>query len=207
MLANNPYRGKYIVFEGIDGSGKDTQISLLEPELLRSGIKYVRTAEPTTFLPTGLLIKALLRGKYNFDPRTTTLLFLADSHEHLRLKVIPNLQRGWWVLSSRSFISTLAYQTTLGVEEEFIENIMDRLDFILPDIVILLDLDAETALNRKGKERVKQIYEEAEFLDNVREAYIRIAKRFDNIYVLDGSEDPFGIAEKVRKIVYQLDSQ
>ncbi len=201
MLAKNPYRGKYVVFEGIDGSGKDTQISLLEPELIKKSIKYVRTAEPTTFLPTGLLIKALLRGRYNFDPRTTTLLFLADSHEHLRLKVIPHLKKGHWVISSRSFLSTLAYQTTLGVEEEFIESILDRLDFILPDTIILLDVDAETALSRKGKEKVKQIYEEKDFLENVRTAYLKFAKRFDFIHVIDGSRDPFEIAEDVRRIL------
>ena len=201
MLAKNPYRGRYVVFEGIDGSGKDTQISLLEPELIKRGIRYVRTAEPTTFLPTGLLIKALLRGRYNFDPRTTTLLFLADSHEHLRLKVVPHLKKGHWAVSSRCFLSTLAYQTTLGVEEEFIENILDRLDFILPDTIILLDVDAEMALSRKGKEKVKQIYEEKDFLESVRRAYLRFAKEFDVVHIVDGARDPFEIAEEVREIL------
>ncbi|NPA86629.1 MAG: dTMP kinase [Candidatus Diapherotrites archaeon] len=201
MLSRNPYRGKYVVFEGIDGSGKDTQISLLEPELLRKNIPYVRSSEPTTFLPTGLLIKALLRGKYNFDPRSTVLLFLVDSHEHLRLRVIPNLRRGRWVLSSRSFLSTLAYHTVLGIEREFIENILDRLDFILPDAVILLDVPAEEALSRKGKELVKQVYEDAEFLENVRRAYLDLAKEFDNVHVIDGRKDPFEIAKEVKEII------
>ena len=201
MLQRNPYEGKYIVFEGIDGSGKDTQISLLEADLLRKGIPYFRTSEPTTYLPTGLLIKALLRGKYNFDPRTTVLLFLADSHEHTRTRVIPNLREGRWVVSSRSFISTLAYHTVLGIEREFLENILDRLDFILPDLVILLDIDAETALSRKGKESVKQIYEEVEFLENVRKVYLDIAREFNVVQVIDGNRDPFEIHNEVWSLV------
>ncbi len=204
MLARNPYRGKYIVFEGIDGSGKDTQISLLEPFLIERDIRYVRTSEPTTYLPTGLLIKALLRGRYGFDPRSTALLFLADSHEHLRTRVVPNLGRGRWVLSSRSFLSTLAYQMVLGVEEEFLEDIMSRLDFLLPDLVVLLDVDPETALARKGKERVKQMYEDVEFLASVRERYLEISKEYDVVKVIDGERDPFDIQEEVRELVKDL---
>ncbi len=204
MLQRNPYRGKYIVFEGIDGSGKDTQISLLEANLLREKIPYFRTSEPTTYLPTGLLIKALLRGKYNFDPRSTVLLFLADSHEHLRSRVIPNLREGRWVVSSRSFISTLAYHSVLGIEKEFLENILDRLDFILPDVVILLDVDARTALARKGKESVKQIYEEAEFLENVRRAYLELAREYDVVKLVDGKKNPFSVHEEVWEIIRDI---
>ncbi len=204
MLQRNPYGGKYIVFEGIDGSGKDTQISLLEANLLREKIPYFRTSEPTTYLPTGLLIKALLRGKYNFDPRSTVLLFLADSHEHLRSRVVPNLREGRWVVSSRSFISTLAYHSVLGIEKEFLENILDRLDFILPDVVILLDVDASTALARKGKESVKQIYEEAEFLENVRRAYLELAREYDVVKVVDGKKDPFSVHEEVWEIIRDI---
>lgn len=188
----------YLVLEGIDGCGKDTQLDLLSSFLRKRKITFVRTAEPTTFLPTGLFIKGVLRGCYDLSPKAMTLLFLADTIEHQRKKVFPALKEGKWVISSRSFVSTLAYQMAAGVEKEFILDLINRLALLWPDKVIILDVLPETALSRKREKTHR--YEKLEFLEKVKENYLFLAKEF-GFYIVNGEQPPEDVFEEIKQLL------
>ncbi len=188
----------YVAIEGIDGSGKDTQLDMLSSYLREKNVPFVRTAEPTTFLPIGLFIKGLLRSCYHPSPSAMTLLFLADVVEHQRERVLPALGEGRWVISSRSFISTLAYQMAAGVEKDFILGLVRALGLRWPDMVIVLDVEAEVALARKRERR--HMYERAQFLEEVRKNYLALAREF-SFYVVRADRPPDTVFNEIKNIL------
>jgi dTMP kinase len=104
-------RGKFIVFEGLDGSGKTTQLKLLSKRLEeRSGEGSVFVTREPSDNPVGSLIRSALRGEISLEAGTIALLFAADRCEHLAGEIIPNLERGRAVLCDRFYLSNLAYQ-------------------------------------------------------------------------------------------------
>lgn len=165
----------YICLEGIDGSGKSTQLKSLGKWLEDCGLTVSQIREPTDS-PVGLLIRKMLQKPgaqdENFQ-RTLALLFAAD-----RTILMDNIRKkeemNHVILSDRSFYSSLAYQNG----EEWIAQINQYA--LKPDLVILLDLDTENALKRcEGTDS----FEEKYFLESVRKKYLKLAQQHDFMVV------------------------
>ncbi len=165
----------YICLEGIDGSGKTSQLKSLGDWLEDCGLNVTQIREPTDSL-VGLLIREILQkpgAQEKSFQRTLALLFAAD-RTLLMDDIRKKEEMKQVILSDRSFYSSLAYQNG----EEWIAQINKHA--LKPDLVILLDLDTETALKRcEGTDS----FEEKIFLDNVRKKYLKLAKQHDFMVV------------------------
>jgi dTMP kinase len=165
-------RGFFIVFEGIDGSGKSTHIKLLEKKLTNRGFKVSITKEYTDN-PVGKLIEKYAGGnERSLSPETEALLFAADRREHTK-EINTILNKGVTVISDRYLHSSLAYQGALGLSLEWIKN-LNRFA-LKPDLVLLLDIDPESSLDRL-KEREETVFEKAEYLKHVRGIYLKLVE-------------------------------
>jgi dTMP kinase len=165
----------YITLEGIDGSGKSTQILMLAEWLESSGLSVKVIKEPTDSL-VGVLIRKMLRNpsatQTNFQ-RTLVLLFAAD-RIILMEKIREEEEKGNIVLSDRSFYSSLAYQEG----DEWITQVNKHARE--PDLVVLLDLETETALKRcEGKDS----FEKRGFLDKIRNKYLELSDKHEFMVV------------------------
>jgi dTMP kinase len=165
-------RGLFIVFEGIDGSGKDTHIKLLSEELRQQGHSVLETAEPSGNEVGALLRRYQRKSGKRLPAETEALLYTADRYEHVRNIVEPALKKGQIVLSNRYFYSTLAYQGAMGVDLDWIRE-MNRFA-PKPDAAILLDILPEFSLRRLKRRRT--VFEQLENLRRVREIYVRLVK-------------------------------
>ncbi len=165
----------YVCLEGIDGSGKSTQIDLLVKWLDECGLEVLKVFEPTES-PAGKLIRKMLQNpnatKNNFQ-NTLALLFAAD-RIILMDKIEEAENEGKIIISDRCFYSSVAYQND-GDWIKKINKFAKR-----PDLVLLLDIDPETAISRcDGKDS----FEDIEFLKNVRDRYLEIADKQDFMVV------------------------
>jgi dTMP kinase len=165
----------YICLEGIDGSGKSTQIELLVKWLDDCGIDVLMVFEPTES-PAGKLIREMLQNpnatKNNFQ-NTLALLFAAD-RIILMDKIEEAEKEGKVIISDRCFYSSMAYQN----DGDWIYNINKFAK--RPDLVLLLDIDPETAISRcEGKDS----FEDIDFLVKIRERYLQIADKQDFMVV------------------------
>ena len=143
-------RGKFIVFEGLDASGKETQAKKTVEYLKSKGIDAIYTDEPTSSNPIGLFIKDWLAKKFDINSvKSVALLYAADRYEHLKTVILPALERGTWVVCDRYFYSTLAYETAI-FDESIFDWIEDVHKFVLkPDAIFYIDITPEESLRRK----------------------------------------------------------
>jgi len=148
-------RGKFIVIEGIDGTGKSTLARALDVALRERGIETVLTREPTDG-PFGKKIRELARtGRDGITPRDETELFIADRREHVAKVITPALDSGKWVVQDRYFYSTIAYQGARGVDIRWIQE-THREFAPEPDLLVLLKLPVAEALERVSRSRGDQ---------------------------------------------------
>jgi len=143
------YPGRFIVFEGIDGSGKTTQASLLAGTLKHLGIGVLLTAEPSDG-PTGLLIRSL---ETRPAPLEEARLFTEDRSRHVTEVILPALIDGVTVICDRYVYSSVAYQGARGIAREDIIR-WNRPFALAPDIIFLLEIPVHTALSRIGAGRL-----------------------------------------------------
>lgn len=206
-MKENPYPGVFIVFEGIDGSGKTTQASKLKRWLERANDRVLYTKEPTYSVPFGEKLRKAVAGEVKVNPMALQRLFVADRDHHLHYFIIPELGTGRTVICDRYFLSTLAYGSLGG------ENAVDRLvrqhlqieHFILPDLTIIIDVDAKAAIERqKAVQEDLDIFEKEVILAKVRNAYHVLARRFDNVFILNGERSEADIFEDVKRHVRQV---
>ena len=191
-------KGKFIVFEGIDGAGLSTQAFLLQEYLKKKGFEVVLTKEPTNNLIGGL-IRASLKKEWKTSARALQLLFSADRSHHLEFEILPALEKGKIVISDRYFFSTIAYGM-LELEKEWLKALNSK--FLIPDITIILDVPVEVSLKRIGKGRSNtEPFEEREKLEKVRENYIELSKEYENCFVVDASKSIDEVQEEIRRIV------
>lgn len=183
-------KGKFIVLEGLDGAGTTTQGYTLEKYLKSQGRKVLFTREPTDGV-VGSIIRSALRKRYYFhEPHFIAGLFLADRTEHVKLDILPMLEKGVDVISDRYYHSS-AYQVAGGVNLESLMAMHD--DLIAPDLTLFLDLDAKVGMSRieKNRDTNPELYEIREFLARVQGEYYRINKfladRGEKIVTIDGS--------------------
>lgn len=205
--------GTFITFEGIDGSGKSTQLRLLGNFLRANGCDPLLTREPggTTL---GLRLRAaLLDAMEEVDPLTELLVFAADRAQHVRRKLRPALEAGQVVISDRYADATVAYQGAgRGFSPELISQIVQlATDGLKPDLTLLFDLPIEESTNRTARRTGKNSgklsrdrldIEKADFHERVRDAYLQIALREPNrVKLIDTSGPVERTQERVREII------
>lgn len=177
--------GTFITFEGIDGSGKSTQLRLLAEYLRAQGCDVFSTREPGG-TPVGLRLRAaLLDGQEEVDPLTELLVFAADRAQHVRRVLRPAIEAGRVVLSDRYADATKAYQGAgRGFPPELISEIVQlATEGLRPDLTLLFDLpisDAVARTRRRSEGKAKNgadrlDAEDIEFHERVRESYLRLA--------------------------------
>jgi dTMP kinase len=175
-------RGFFIVFEGIDGSGKSTQINLLKNFLEKKDYKVKLTSEPTDNAIGSLIRNYARSSNRNLIPETEALLFAADRVEHGK-NIEIDLKNGFTIICDRYVHSSLAYQNAAGVNIKWIIT-LNKLA-LKPDLVILLDIDPEISLQRVcGRKRT--IFEEKEYLSRVRKIYLEFAEQ-NELVIVDAS--------------------
>jgi dTMP kinase len=176
-------RGRFITFEGGEGSGKSTQIRKLADRLNAARLKTVVTREPGGSPGAEIMRHLVLSGMGKLlGPDAETLLFAAARDDHVRTVIEPALNQGTWVLCDRFYDSTRAYQGSLGSVPAGLINAMQRVTIgdLKPDLTIILDLPVETGLQRAAARRGADTpdrfeAESLKFHQGLREAYRRIA--------------------------------
>lgn len=204
---NNPILPKFIVFEGIDGSGTTTQAHRLAAFLCERGFVAEYTCEPTDYA-TGKALRALLSGAEPYHPRTMSMLFAADRHEHLervQVGIRARLADGAVVVSDRYLFSSLAYQS---LEDDPHEVARLNGAFPLPEHLIYLRVDAPTAVARLAQRIAKDNFERLDFQYRVAESYDRVIESFRSaactVHVLDGTLSADDVAAQVVRAVEAL---
>lgn len=208
--------GVFITLEGGDGSGKSTQIKLLQSALSAAGIDAVFSREPGGTDQAEKIRNLLLqRDSGDFDPVTEALLMFAARREHLVNKIWPEMEKGKWVVSDRFADSSRAFQGYgHGLDLDIIEKIYDVVvgDF-KPDLTLILDIDPELGLSRSMKhnaastnalETTEDRFERMGlgFHTRLREGYLAIAKREpERCVVIDASQS---LADVHKAIIAEL---
>ena len=142
--------GMFIVFEGIDGTGKSTQLHLLAESLHRLGYAVVSTREPTDG-PYGRKIRELFVDRGTVSHGEELELFIADRQQHVQEVIVPALADGCIVLCDRYYLSTIAYQGANGLDPDFIMS--RNKDFPAPDLAIILEMDPAQGIHRIRNQR------------------------------------------------------
>ena len=192
-------RGVFIVFEGIDGSGKSTHIEALAEELKGRGYNVLQTSEPSKDRIGNFIRRYAERNDHRLTPETEALLFAADRFEHVMTVVEPALKRGRIVISDRYLYSSLAYQGAGGLDLDWIRE-MNRFA-PKPDLGILLDLLPEFSLQRV--ERRKTVFEVSDYLRKVRNIYLRLVEEGELVRV-DADKPRKAVREEVFSLVNEL---
>lgn len=199
-MIKNPYSGKFIIFEGLDGSGTTTQTNLLFKYFKKQGKKVYLTGEPTRSLIGGL-IEGQIAGDWKSTPECLQLLFTADRAHHLEKEIIPLLKKGITVICTRYIFSTLAYGSLDIKDEKWLMEINKK--FILPDITFLLKVSPKICIQRIKKERFhKELFEKEDKLKKVFKNYLKFAKRFKNIYIINGEKSIKEVFSQIKNIVH-----
>lgn len=183
MMPNNS-RGKFIVFEGLDGSGKGTQLSLLAKALSEKGISICETAEPTQSA-TGGLIRDTLAGYHKRTPYELAALFLTDRifHNTSSNGIKFMLDSGITVICDRYYYSSFAYQ---GIDTD-LKWVMDMNlncpEILKPDLCIFLDVPTEQCDERMNSRQSREIFENIETMNRIRERFLEV------FHLLGGTEN------------------
>lgn len=195
-------RGLFITFEGIDGCGKTTQLSLLRDYLVNKGYDVIITREPGGNHQLGKDIRnILLYTKCELDDKAEMFLFLADRAQHINKFILPNLKEGKIVLCDRHADSTLAYQGYgRGQNLEEIIYLNDiATNNIKPDLTFLYDIDVETSNLRVGNEKDRMENTGSIFLEKVRLGYLNIAQNNPESIKIINAVNPIEIVFKDTK--------
>lgn len=200
--------GLFIVFEGIDGVGKTTQVKMLEEWLLQNGREVVVTHEPGGTDLGKKIRELLLHTEANVDPKAEALLYAADRAQHISQVVRPSLAHGKCVIQDRYIYSSLAYQGAGRVlETDTVEQIsLWAANNLWPDITFVLDLPIEEAQERRSGRSADRLEREAEkFHQTVRDGFLTLAQSTRaKTVVIDASLSETEIASIAQKHVSDL---
>src|ERR1039458_2059842 len=197
----------FIAFEGIDGSGKSTQVKLLSYNLQNAGHKVYLTCEPTDS-PIGKLIRDIFNHRMEGDHRVIAGLFVADRLDHLLNKtngILKKLEEGYTVITDRYCFSSYAYQGTHMSMDWVIQANSLSAELLRPDLNIFIDVAPEVSMERLNKGRTSmELYETLENLNNVRANYFEAFSKLnavEKIFITDGYHTPEIIAANIWKEV------
>ncbi|GMO57582.1 MAG: dTMP kinase [Termitinemataceae bacterium] len=203
MSNNLQSQGRFIVLEGIDGSGKSTVINRLKIKLQESGIPVYLTQEPSDG-PIGALIRQFLSGRLETDEKAIAAMFVADRVDHLTnaingLKKI--VEGGTTVLCDRYYFSNYAYNSVFMDMDWVINANKICAEILRPDLNIFIDTDPSLCMERiKNSRATKERYEELEHLKIVREHYLRAfdkQKDVENILIVNGNDSLENILDSI----------
>ncbi len=198
------HKGIFIVFEGIDGSGKSTQAQLTYQWLKKKGINVILTHEPTDS-KYGKKIKSIIYDKAKKQKIRNLKgillkLYTKDRIWHIKNIILPVLKQGF-VISDRYYYSTLVYQLDANEWEPYLK----RFRYLKPDITFIVDTPARIALKRIiNRHKNKAIFEKLEFLKKVREKYLKLKQLDENIIILDGRKSIEAIFKDVKKEINKM---
>lgn len=188
-------KGKFIVIEGLDGSGKSTQINRLKENLEADGKKVYVTAEPTNF-ETGAYIRRILSDSLNKNMYLQGALFLADRLEHIthpEFGIKKYLEDGYTVICDRYYYSSFAYQGTASDIDWVMDINLKCNEILTPDLCIFLDVNPDTCKNRIDTVREKpELYEkDIELMKEIRMNFFGVFERLkdkQNIVIIDANK-------------------
>jgi dTMP kinase len=200
----------FIAFEGIDGSGKSTQVKLLSDRLKKEGLKIYTTFEPTDS-PIGSVIKNIFRHRIEADHRTIAGLYVADRLDHLLNKtngILKKIEEGYTVITDRYYFSSYAYQGTHMSLDWVIQANSLSAELLRPDLSIFIDISPEVSMQRlsEGRDMI-QLYESLENLHNVRAKYFEAFEKLkdqEEVFIVDGNRSFEAIFHDVWNKVYPL---
>ena len=200
-------KGYFISFEGIDGSGKSTQIQRLADFLRSLSFDIVITREPGGSVGGEEIRKLLLQGDVDrWSAETEILLFTAARRDHLERIILPAMKDGQIVICDRFTDSTRMYQ---GMRGPKLKKLVDMLDKEVigqdPDLTILIDIDPEIGLRRaKSRETVEERFEDfgLELQKKMRKGFLNLSKQFSNrISVIDGHQSEDNVSKEICSLV------
>jgi dTMP kinase len=206
MVKRTPGRGRFITFEGGEGSGKSTHIKLLAERLNAAKLHTIVTREPGGSPGAEVMRHLVLSGMGKLlGPDAETLLFAAARDDHVRTVIKPALNQGIWVLCDRFSDSTRAYQGSVGKVAPEVLNAMERVTIgdLKPDLTFILDVPVEVGMQRAAKRRGTSApdrfeAEDVKFHEGLREAYRQIAAREPQRCVLiDANADASTVAANI----------
>jgi len=204
-ISNNGRIGKFIVFEGLDGSGKSTQIQMIAKRIRDMHLKVYPTFEPTAG-PVGSLIRQMLSGKMNTDQRTLAFLFAADRMDHLVNEengIRKKIDDGELVICDRYYFSSYAYHAQYMDMEWVIHANSLNAGILRPDLTVFIDVEPETCLERIQTNRNNfEMYEKIDIMKKVRANYFKAfeqLKDLEHIVAVDGN----GSLERVGEAVFR----
>ena len=192
-------RGVFIVFEGIDGSGKSTHIKALTNELRSQGQSVLTTSEPSKDRIGNFIRRYAERNDRRLTPETEALLFAADRFEHVMTVIEPALRRGRTVISDRYIHSSIAYQGAGGLDLDWIRE-MNRFS-PKPDLGILLDILPEFSLQRV--DRRKTVFEVSDYLRKVRAIYLQMVEEGELVRI-DADKPRKAVQMEILSLVQEL---
>jgi dTMP kinase len=207
----NPYKGKFIVLEGVDAAGKTTHVRDLAANLRKYGEEVFLTKNPTDG-EIGQFIRRVLIGKTKIPRVSFQFLFSADRNAQ-QADIIKHLKLGKTVISDRYFWSAIAYGLTDREDVEidragqvllYSQSVLAAFDqHILPDMTIFLDIPVAIAVNRlKKMDKVKELYEDEDKLAKIYKAYMWLIKRFPQEFTrIDGTKPEKEVSEEVLALV------
>ncbi len=208
------HRGRFIVLEGIDGSGTTTQARALVEWLTRKGELVLGTHEPTDG-PIGNMLRQVLRGRLlavpsvgggearpvPMDPSAVALLFAADRLDHLHHQIVPHLEAGYHVICDRYVVSSLAYQS-LDVDLRFVRAINEKA--LKPDLTVFLRVPADVAMARIETTRSqRESFEQLPLQRRIASNYDKILEtwRDSEVVVIDGQDELSVVTIRTRQAV------
>lgn len=202
-MSGTEKRGKFIAFEGIDGSGKSTQIQRLQGRLRARGMRCYETREPTDS-PIGSLIHQIMTGRIQADNQVIASLFVADRIDHLLNEtdgICRQIENGVTVITDRYYFSSYAYHSVDMDMDWVIRANSISADVLRPTVTVFLDVPVEAAVERIRRERFHtELFEKEERLRRVRENYFRAFEKLrgeETVAVVDASGSVDEVEEKI----------
>ncbi|MBE7068109.1 MAG: dTMP kinase [Clostridiales bacterium] len=202
-------KGKFIVFEGIDGSGKSTQIKLLSQYLKEKNVPFYITREPTDS-PFGALAHQCMTGRIDTDDKTIASVCVADRIDHIFNKtngLLEKINNGVTVISDRYYFSNYAYQGVYMPLEWLIEANKFSAEALKPDVNIYIDVEAKVSAKRLQSRGDKERYEEENTMFHIREKYFEAFDRLkdaENVRVVQSQKEPMQTQMLIREVIDEL---
>lgn len=210
--ANTATRGRFITFEGGEGSGKSTQIRLLAERFDKEGLRVIVTREPGGSPGAEIIRHVLLSGVGKMlGADAETLLFIAARDDHVRHVIEPALAQDIWVLCDRFADSTQVYQGYAGKVDPRLLDAMERVTIgtLKPDLTLILDVPVEVGMQRAASRRGTDTPdrfegENIDFHRKLRDGYLAIARREpERCVLIDATETPENVADRIWSTLMQ----